>query len=320
MCSEPKGGLPVMATAHPKRDIGPRTPFLELPGDLMWPTVRRLGELGLDAELADAIRRPTSEATVRRQLLELREAICLEGVSKIEGARRQRPRLLHDRYTPIAQQVQNIWRWNKRYGWGLPKGWDERLDVPPAESLAELASPENRLISVNVVAFLEAKDGVLGEHRTFDAYWEIIKAQHPNQYRNPNLRAISDSLQLLPGITHEPGVRIEVIEHGANWEKEAGLKPMDVRSPETSPHAGLLASAAQHPRRIRKMDGTTVPFEWIAGYQCSVPGRDPWRRVPLWGWSRGDRQVDLGVNWDGYTDPYYSVPVVRRSPLGSGTR
>jgi len=42
-----------MATAHPKRDIGPRTPFLELPGDLMWPTVRRLGELGLDASTLD---------------------------------------------------------------------------------------------------------------------------------------------------------------------------------------------------------------------------------------------------------------------------
>ncbi|MDO8622578.1 MAG: hypothetical protein Q7R80_05080, partial [bacterium] len=222
------------------------------------------------------------------------------------------------RYTPIEQQVRNLHAWDKRYGWGLPQGWDDRLDVPT--DLAALALPENRLVSVNVVAFLEAKGGVLGEHRTFDAYWDIIKAQHPNQYRNPDLRATPETLRLLPGITHEPGVRIEVIDHGANWEKTVGLKPADVRSPETSPHAGLLASVAQHPKRIRRMDGTTVPFERIAGYQCSVPGHDPWRDVPLWDWYRGDRQVRLGVGWGGGPNPRCSVPVVRRSPLGSGTR
>ncbi|MDO8622580.1 MAG: hypothetical protein Q7R80_05090, partial [bacterium] len=39
--------------------------------------------------------------------------------------------------------------------------------------------------------------------------------------------------------------------------------------------------------------------------------------MPIWNWSRDDRQVNLNVNWDDNPNPNYSVPVVRRSPLGS---
>lgn len=306
-----------MATAHPKRDIDPATPFHQLPGDLLLTTARRLGELGFDARLAEAIRRPTSEAAARHHFIALRAGLLgvdpVREVALAASSRRQRPHLLHGRYTPIAQQAKNLWRWNQKYGLGLPMGWDDQLDVP--------AWPEDDpLISVSVVAFLEAKDGILGEHRTFDAYWEIIKTQHPDASRWSEVQATPDRLRLLPGIVHVPGVRIEVIDHGANWDKEHGLKPMDVRSPETSPHAGLLASVAQHPKRIRKMDGTTVPFERISGYQMSVPGRDPWRHVPYFYWYRDERQVYLHADWDDSPLPRYSVPVLRRLPVGSGAR
>lgn len=308
-----------MSTAHPKRgrerDIDPNTPFDQIPGNILLTTARRLGELGVDSALAAAIRQPQSEAVVRRHLTAIRDELSVQAKRQTDRPHgvRQRPRLLHGRYTPVSQQVKNLWRWNRQYGLGLPTGWDDQLDVPEW--------PESEpLVSVNVVAFLEAKDGVLGEHRTFDAYWEIIRTQHPNASRWSEVKAEPDRLRLLPGITHVPGVRIEIIDHGANWDKTIGLKPMDVRSPETSPHAGLLASIAQHPKRIRKMNGTIVPFERIAGYQVSVPGDDPWRRVPDFYWYRDERQVDLHADWDDYPNPSYSVPVLRRLPLGSGPR
>lgn len=318
-----------MATAHPKRkqggerDIDPATPFDQIPGNILLTTARKLGELGFTAALAEAIRKPASEERVREHLVQLGAEIdvpqlWIEMLQRMSGTREgvvkpQRPRLIHNRYTPIAKQVKNLWRWNRQYHWGLPKGWDDQLDVP--------ALPEDEpLVSVNVVAFLEAKGGILGEHRTFDAYWEIIRTQHPNASRWAEIQATPDRLRLLPGITHVPGVRIEVIDHGANWDKENGLKPMDVRSPETSPHAGLLASVANHPKRIRKMDGTTVPFEWVAGYQVSGPGGGPWRGVPDFHWDRDERQVDLYARWDDRPDPRCSVPVLRRLPVGSGAR
>ena len=239
------------------------------------------------------------------------EALAIGGATARAAVVRQRPSLLHNRYTPLVQQIKNVWRWDRKYGWGLPKGWDEQLDVPPPELIAELQRPEHALVSVDVVAFLEAKGGVLGEHRTFDAYWEVIRTQHPKADRWLELQATPGRLQLLPGTAHVPGVRVEVIDHGANWEKTVGIKPMDVRSPETSPHAGLLASAANHPKRIRLMDGTTVPFEWIAGYQASAPRNDPWRHVPIWCWLRDGRRVRLSASWGDDRGPLYSVPVRR---------
>lgn len=320
-----------MTTARPKRKHGgerviePGIPFHQFPGDLLLSTARRLGELGFSAALAEAIRKPANEKRVRECIVQLGAEIgmpplWIEMLRRMNGTREEavkpprfRPRLLHGRYTPVVQQVKNLWRWNRKYGWGLPKGWDDQLDVP--------AFPEDEsLVSVNLVAYLEAKDGVLGEHRTFDAYWEIIRTQHPNSSQWEEVKAEPDRLRLLPGITHVPGVRIEVIDHGANWEKANGTKPVDVRSPETSPHAGLLASAANHPRRISKMGCTTVPFEWIAGYQASVPGHGSWRAAPLLCWHRGGRRVHLGAHWGDDSDPDCSVPVLRRLAAGSGTR
>ena len=135
-----------MATAHPKprRSIDPATPFHEMPGDLLLTTARRLGELGFTAGLAATIRQPENAENVREAIVRLGAETGLpqmwlkmlqvmsDAHERREGfqAPRPRPRLLHPRYTPIEQQVRNLHAWNKRYGWGLPKGWVERLDVP----------------------------------------------------------------------------------------------------------------------------------------------------------------------------------------------
>jgi hypothetical protein len=91
-----------------------------------------------------------------------------------------------------------------------------------------------------------------------------------------------------------------------------GKKPIDVRSPETSPGAVLVLVAAQHPARVKATDYKTR-FGWFTpGLECTSPGLWPWQYVPCVGFGRGDRQVELNVRCyvDGYDD-YLAVPVFR---------
>lgn len=108
------------------------------------------------------------------------------------------------------------------YDWGLPRGWDHQLDVPEW--------PDDPLISVNVVAFLEARHGIPGANRTFHAYWEIIAQQHEHHEWTRDFIGPGDGgFRLCQGIEHVPGVRIEVIDHGAQWYREWTWKDLAYR-------------------------------------------------------------------------------------------
>lgn len=302
-----KGGLPVMATAHPKRDIDPATPLHKFPDHLLLSTVRRLGELGFDASLAEAIQEPESEERVRRYLESLRRSLVME-----RAAARERSRLIHGLYTPPDQQLANVRKWNVKCNWGIPEEWFEALGPAPAWPM------DSRLACVVLEVALPGKDGIPGHNRTFNGLWEIMLSQHPRGGLDAPSLLNAEHLFLLEGVPYEPGLRWRILDLGANWDKTDGIRPVDVRNPLTSPNVDGVAVLAHHPRFVRGMDGTTIPFLWISGFVCSLLGDVPRRGVrgvPSAGFSREWREgrVYLSAGEDDCRLPRYSVPVRRES-------
>ncbi len=84
-----------------------------------------------------------------------------------------------------------------------------------------------------------------GVERTFNECWDVALIQHPKSWRCSSTYHKTDSnvLRLYKGIEHNPGLHWEVVDLGCNQ----GKKQVDVRSPEKSPHAGILAAAMLHP-------------------------------------------------------------------------
>ncbi len=197
-------------------------------------------------------------------------------------------------------QIGNLKRWNDEFDLGIPKKWFDQLGTPPPE-------PNGRLVVVTLVPYLKGKRGVSGAQRTFDALWTIAASRQPGSYRGPRMLSDPKHLRLLPGIEHKPGLRWEVIDLGANQ----GKSPADVRDPATSPHAGVLATAAHHPEYVQSQNGNDVPYLWLPGYQVFVDGGDPWRDVPCLIWSQVGREVGLSAVWGGNPVPGYAVPVLR---------
>lgn len=213
----------------------------------------------------------------------------------------------NSRFASLYQQVNNLKQWNDEFDLGIPKKWFDQLGAP-------LETPDDCLVVVTLVPYLKGKRGISGVQRTFDALWEIAASRQPDSFRGPRMLSGPKHLRLLAGIEHKPGLRWEVINLGANQ----GKAPKDVRSPATSPHAGVLATAAHHPEYVRSQNGNGVPRLWLPGYQVNVDddndvvdGGDPWRSVPCLSWNWINREVGLDVYWDDIPFPDYAVPVLR---------
>ncbi|MFH1098656.1 MAG: hypothetical protein V1723_01910 [Candidatus Uhrbacteria bacterium] len=317
-----------MTMARPKRcgsqcpDLDPATPFHRFPGDLLLSTARRFGEFGIDAALAEIIRKPVHGPFVRQHLAALREhftpqlAAARENVA-VPMVAHQRPRLIYGLYAPPDIQLVNVRKWNVRHKWGIPEAWFTNLGPVPEW-------PKDRLACVTLEVALpdqpEKKDAqgvtipaIPGYIRTVCGFWGIISAQHPNHRKYEQLLLDEEHLLLLDEATYKPGLRWRVLDLGANWDKTNGIVPATVRNPLTSPNVDGFAALAHHPRFVRRMDGVKVPYLWIAGFRVMVPGDGTPRRVPIVGWGRGARQVALYTYWDGHRSPCYSVPVRRGS-------
>ena len=212
--------------------------------------------------------------------------------------------LVHGLFTRPENQIRIVRGWNKEFGWGLP-------DVCFQEATQCIPDwPEDHLVAVTLVPYLkdQTKDEdveMTGLERTFQQLWARAKAGQEASLRWDGYdKAGPDRLRLLSGIEHKPGLRWEVIDFGC----QRNCKPKDVRKPEESPHAGVLASAALHPNWVKAMDGSNVPFVFAPGYEVNVPDRGLWQGVPGVRFGRGGRQVELCAIACGLASPYWAVP------------
>lgn len=183
-------------------------------------------------------------------------------------------KLVHGIWRPTADQL-GVWQdWNSEFGLGIPEAQFEaaaRLPIP------EFTSDPS--VCVTLVWYGN------NTYRTFWMLWKIARAQQKRSY-HLEVYENSKNVRLLTGVEQpKRGFRWERINTGCNRDR----KPQDVRDPKTSPHAGIIASAAMHPDWVRAMDGDKVPYVYMAGYEVNDPSDNtPWRRVPGAGFSRGD--------------------------------
>jgi len=207
-------------------------------------------------------------------------------------------------FVSSEQQLENVRRWNDEHKLGFTDEDFARLGLPPVSG--------DGFVQPVLVMYLpnekEDKKGKTKENPTFELWWKIIVAQQPGEHRWSGVKSDSDHLKLLEGIEH-PGkcLRWEVIDLAANRNK----KPKDVRSPQTSPHAGILAAAAHFPKWVQAMDGETVPYVSIGGYELNVPVFGEWMHVLDLDWLAGNRQVRLLAFHAGFPNRYWAVPSLR---------
>jgi len=211
--------------------------------------------------------------------------------------------LVHGLFVQPQAQLYFISQFRHLCGWDIPDASLEQAE----QSVPKW--PEGRLVAVTLVPYLDDEtEGQRrkGLERTFHDLWEVVAAQQCLHWCWIGfVRAAEDRLDLLKGVAHAPGLRWEVIDLGCNRNE----KPVDVRTPERSPHAGILAAAMHHPLWVKAMDGVNVPYVYIPGYRASLGDDDePWQGVPLIEYYEADRKIALTCGGHSDNRVTFAVP------------
>ena len=184
---------------------------------------------------------------------------------------------------------------NEELALGLTEGEFAKLgDAPPW--------PEGRLSAVVLEVSLDTVQ------QTFEVAWHYAASIQPGRWRLDRIQSDPEHLRLLKGIEHKRGLRWRVINFGANWERAMGIRPQDVRDPENSAHSAVLWAASYFPKWVQAMDGKTVPYAWIPGYETTVTPSLQWSHMLRVGWSKPHVTIGLNTTFanDGYRD--WAVP------------
>jgi hypothetical protein len=209
-------------------------------------------------------------------------------------------------FAPLAEQLDNVRRWNRERHWGLPDAELDLVDLVPSEHADPLVT--------DVVAVYLAGDGHLdGVRRTCHELWTLAAEQMPNSWswdwyrdkwqHNPK------PVRLLDGLTHRPGVRRVTVDLGAHWTYGRYIRPIRVRGKDSA-HAEILAAAAHFPRWLRSMDGQSVPFTWLPGYQITIPERATYRHMPAMSWTGWRHTLSLTADHADHAHTGWSCPVI----------
>jgi len=210
---------------------------------------------------------------------------------------------IKDIFTSTKDQIARVRELNAERSWGLT---DEDF-VTAEASVPEWTS--GKLIAVTLVPYLPEAKGMGGVAHTFNELWKVSAAsQRYSRHSDYYDKTSSDFLQLLKGIEHpvkaQPVLRWEVINLGCNLD----CRPEEVRKPETSPHAGILASAMLHPEWVKAMDGDNIPYVFLPGYEITTPGRTRRLSVPFLRFSQDDSEILLLCYLKFSCDSSWSVP------------
>ncbi len=206
------------------------------------------------------------------------------------------------------EQLNNVRIWNVQRNWGFSEA-DFPTEIPDFV-------PSHPLETLVLCVYLPDKGrgkNKAGFVRTANELWELARNRQLGSWQLDVLRFDAEGLRLLPGTEarHTPGLRWMVVCIGANWNMQSGLRPMDIRN-ETSAHAEILAAAAHFPRWIQAMNGTIVPYVWLAGYQSAESDDEMWEHVPVLGFNQADREVKLSTGWDDRSrSGEHALPVAR---------
>ncbi len=193
-----------------------------------------------------------------------------------------------------TNQFVNVLEWNERFNWKIPELVFTAFQNDPPKW------PSKKLSAVVLTVYLETAQ------RTYEALWEVI-ARNMRENSIQTYRNEKGFPELLPDICH-PGfcLRWETIDFSPH---HIGAKPVDVRSPDNSPHAGIMSAAAHFPNWLLAMDGDEVPFAWLHGYMVNLGNDEPWpNRVPLLGWDKDRAELSLELYAESRGNPRAAFP------------
>jgi hypothetical protein len=214
-------------------------------------------------------------------------------------------------FVPLADQLANVRRWNEDREWGFTDAELDAVDVTPRRHRDPLV--------VDVVAvylddeFLGEDGGTFeGVRRTCHELWSLASERQLFAWSWDETLDVYEHqpkpVRLLPGIRHEPGVRRVTLDLGAHWRPGHYVRPRRVRGTDSA-HAEILAAAAHFPRWARSMDGKSVPFIWLSGYQVTFPPAKADTRLLGLAWVQYRRTLSLSINWADHAHVRWASPV-----------
>lgn len=283
-------------------------------------------ELGLLADAAKALE-GVMEACDLRNLLYGKWSLLTEEIHR-EGRLRDRERA--EMFASPAHQLIDLTRWNLRRGWGFSDDdlRDIEREVPPEPPPPEKGKVQFRA-RVLEAHLPDGADGTPGLLRTFREYAGILAEEQGMKPFHlfdlwPQMK-----LELSTGLRHEPGLRWRTIDFGHGWaevgphcRKPCGYGLRHLPAGLERPHAGLLAAAAHFPLWLKRMDGVTVPYAWLPGYECSgiphgLPSmRDRIVHHPRFTRERADGPPMLYYGWDYLPSGQDAFPVYADTETG----
>ena len=214
-------------------------------------------------------------------------------------------------FVPLAEQLENVLRWNEDRQWGFAEAELDAIDLTPR------THPDPLVVDL-LAAFLDAEyrgedEGEMdGVRRTCHEMWSVAAERQPNTWCWDWIRDAYESrpkpVRLLPGVEHRPGVRRVTVDLGAHWTPGRHIRPRAIRGP-ASAHAEILAAAAHFPRWARAMDGVSVPFIWLAGYQVTYPAAATDERLLAMAWVQYRRTLSLGIARADHSFSGWAAPV-----------
>ncbi len=218
-------------------------------------------------------------------------------------------------FVPLIEQMANVRRWNRERDWELDAAELDAIDLTPRTHADPLVVD---LIAVYLddLPAVEGPDGhdsQDGVRRTYRELWTIAGEQQPTSWYWDWVRDRYDPrpmpIRLLPGIIHWPGVRRMTVDLGAHWAPGEHLRPSSLRGP-ASAHAEILAAAAHFPAWARAMDGASVPFIWLSGYQVTHPAESTHLRLPGLAWVGYRETLSLTVDRVDRAHTGWASPIV----------
>jgi len=211
--------------------------------------------------------------------------------------------LIHGRFTPLDRKLELVRSWPGVTGADLDRALREgkRRIV-----LFDRESPNSPLLDIVVSVYRPTAWETLSyaRDRMSEAHGDDFR-QWPDAYAS----FLEGRVRYLEGAgAPAGGVRIEVVDLGANHAPAGGMVPRDARGPDSA-HAAVVCAAAQDPEWVRQMGGGSVPYAIAAGFELDVPGYDRWSHSPYV--CRVGGEVHLNAGRVG--DRYYStaLPLLR---------
>lgn len=216
-------------------------------------------------------------------------------------------------FCSLDEQLANVRRWNSDREWGFTEAELAAVDRTPR------SHPDPLVVDL-IAVYLDAEyrgddEGRMdGVRRTCHEMWDVATERYLNTWCWDWIRDAYESrpkpVRLLAGIAHRPGVRRVTLDLGAHWRPGRHIRPRNLRGRDSA-HAEILAAAAHFPRWARSMDGISVPFPWLSGYQVTYPARGVDERLLALAWVEYRRTLSLSIARADHSFIGWSSPTVR---------